>query len=288
MKSVWPGAGRPILFDDEGNPIEPYEALWRRDAGGIADAVRRCGYVQLTPNRAGLIVKFDPATVSNLAAVSAFYAIADRAPSRIALHAVGEPDRLEVFHDLAGALERMEAVFTARSESARPLLRSRRLRLDRLFSFADGRLMPVFETWQNNGGRWCPEVKLLLRRHGLLQWTAMSKSPSNSDRLLKEYRGAGLGQDGRRWSSAAKGRDVENQPDPRYGAWVAMAHRETLSSGEPRFEALDAGIDSFRRREIFRVRFDRLLLPWDVAGGDRLVTAIMQVNSRAVHAAGPP
>jgi hypothetical protein len=111
------GAG--VILDDAGQAWPPQPLLLARQLGCptgefdvIAHAVRQFGYVQVTPIRDALVVKFDPTTVHHLAAIAAFYEIAGRAPKRLILACPGRPgspDRYEIFYSLSAGLKRLEA-----------------------------------------------------------------------------------------------------------------------------------------------------------------------------------
>jgi hypothetical protein len=82
----------------------------------IDHAVRNLGFVHLTAVRNALLVKFEPTTISRLAAIAAFYEIAGRVPKRLILACPGKagaPDRCEIFHDLAEGLGRFGAAIEA-------------------------------------------------------------------------------------------------------------------------------------------------------------------------------
>jgi hypothetical protein len=70
------------------------------------------------------------------------------------------------------------------------------------------------------------------------------------------------------------GREVEEQPDGIYGEWLASAYRELAEEGapEPGLQLVEAVVSSPTGRKV-RTRYERLLLPWRSAGGDRWITS---------------
>lgn len=116
-----------VIIDDTGKPLPPYPLYLAQRLGCptgefdvIAHAVRNLGFIQVAPVRGGLLVKFEPATVSRLAAIAAFYEIAGRAPKRLILACPGTPgmpDRFEIFHDLSEGLKRLEAALDGRRQA---------------------------------------------------------------------------------------------------------------------------------------------------------------------------
>jgi hypothetical protein len=78
--------------------------------------------------------------------------------------------------------------------------------------------------------------------------------------------------------------DLRAQPDSRYIGWVMRAYREVLASGRPRLERVRAEL---RCPELGPRLFDydRLILPWRTAAGERLATIVSVV--RGVSASSP-
>ncbi len=107
-----------VVFDDSGEAWPAQPALLERrlgpEAGSldvIANAVSNLGFVHVAPIRDALSVRFEPAVVSPLAAVAAFYEIVARGPRCLILTypgPVGHPDRCEVFNNVIEGLERLE------------------------------------------------------------------------------------------------------------------------------------------------------------------------------------
>ena len=116
-----------VIIDDTGQPLPPHPLYLAQRLGCptgdfdvIAHAVCNLGFIQITPVRGALLVKFEPATVSRLAAIAAFYEIAGRAPKRLILACPGKagaPDRYEIFQDLGEGLRRLEAAFETRQDA---------------------------------------------------------------------------------------------------------------------------------------------------------------------------
>jgi hypothetical protein len=118
-----------IIIDDTGNslPLDPaYLAQLldcpTHDFDVIAYAVRSLGFVQVAPVRDALLVKFEPTTISRLAAIGAFCEVARRAPKRLILAcsgAAGVPDRYEIFLNLGEGLRQLEAALESREYADR-------------------------------------------------------------------------------------------------------------------------------------------------------------------------
>jgi hypothetical protein len=107
-----------VVFDESGEawPAEP--ALLAQRLGNhpdalnvIANAVSNLGFVHIAPIRNALSVTFEPAVVSPLAAVAAFYEIASHGPQCLILTypgPIGQPDRCEIINNIIDGLRRLE------------------------------------------------------------------------------------------------------------------------------------------------------------------------------------
>jgi hypothetical protein len=83
---------------------------------------------------------------------------------------------------------------------------------------------------------------------------------------------------------AALGRDVKEQPDDVYGTWMADIFRDFAREPErePSLQMIDAVIASPVNGNAVRVRWERLLLPWQTPGGDRWITSAPVVRMRRI------
>ncbi len=131
----------------------------------------------------------------------------------------------------------------------------------------------LFKKWRLNQGKFDSDLASFLVRFGLVDRTAIV-SESNSKELVFEHFGVGF----RAYDSYDKafpfnapGTPIAEQPDPDYGRWLDRVYHNVLDQGEPRFEYVDAVIQA-RSGEPYRSRYDRLLLPWQSAEGQRIIT----------------
>ena len=67
----------------------------------------------------------------------------------------------------------------------------------------------------------------------------------------------------------AVGHKVTDQPDKRYGAWVAPFYTEVAATWHPRLDRCFAPIKDATRPHL---RYERLILPWSTASGEVLLT----------------
>ena len=69
------------------------------------------------------------------------------------------------------------------------------------------------------------------------------------------------------------GHDLEQLPDPEYGAWARRAYSEIVASGSPQLDNVRATTRSADGATL-RMRYDRLVMPWRAAGSDVFVSAV--------------
>jgi hypothetical protein len=163
------------------------------------------------------------------------------------------------------------------SAKARNLEMLGELRLNRLESNEE-RLGLIYKKWRLSNGLFDAETPYFLVRFGLIDRAVIANEAQSSRELVFSHAGVGLNlydkhDSARAWSFAVVGSRVEDQPDPDYGRWVAQTYRSVLSENRPRFDFIDAVVQP-PAVEPYRTRYDRLLLPWHQASGERLVTAV--------------
>jgi len=116
-----------LIFDDRGESL-PAHPAWLTgrfvcppgEFDAIAYAIQKLGFVYIAPMRDAVLIKFEPTTVCHLAAFSAFYEIAGRAPKRLVLSLpgkAGSPDRYELLTSVIEGLKRIESALDQRQNS---------------------------------------------------------------------------------------------------------------------------------------------------------------------------
>lgn len=76
------------------------------------------------------------------------------------------------------------------------------------------------------------------------------------------------------WQQKSYGRRVEDQPDVRYGTWVANCYREAMLANEPTLMSVDAVVSDPKQGERRRMQYTRLTLPCiDRQGRTHLLSA---------------
>ena len=157
-----------VVFDDSGEAWPAQPALLERrlgpEAGSldvIANAVSNLGFVHVAPIRDALSVRFEPAVVSPLAAVAAFYEIVARGPRCLILTypgPVGHPDRCEVFNNVIEGLERLEDAANRGRRETHPVWLHRPSSARRPRHSAD-RAFPKRKLSAGSSGTGSPQIK---------------------------------------------------------------------------------------------------------------------------------
>jgi len=142
------------------------------------------------------------------------------------------------------------------------------LSLDRLGESGQGSLRALMRLWRSRRGQLPPDKILGLMPEALkprVTLTRMTAAGAARNRALVEHIGPGIRVFDACWALGAVGRDLEEQPDPAYGARSARAYHEVAELGQPRLELVDAVID-VPGRSVRRSRYDRLMLPFRSRG----------------------
>jgi transcriptional regulator with XRE-family HTH domain len=144
-------------------------------------------------------------------------------------------------------------------------------------------LAPFLECWRSNRGRLPADIADFAARAGLLHRTVFARRPPRSARLIVEHLGAGIEMFRPCESLLLVGRDIAELADRDYGAWVADTYARTLAEEQPVLESVRATIRVTDDR-VVEGRYDRFLLPWSGAGGDRFVLCLsLTQTSRVVE-----
>lgn len=163
----------------------------------------------------------------------------------------------------------------ARIAVARPLSLIQRPAFDQL-----ARLLDI---WRSSRGHLPSDIGAIVASEGLQHRMVFVRQPRGSSRLIVEYLGAGIELFRPCESLLLVGRDIEDRPDPDYGIWVAKTYARVLADEMPALESARARIYAAPDR-LIEGRYDRFLLPWFGAGGERFVLCISLTRSSRVLA----
>jgi|HubBroStandDraft_1064217.scaffolds.fasta_scaffold00482_5 hypothetical protein len=181
-----------------------------------------------------------------------------------------EPELLTSSEDIVARLDELRGA--APGEPPRAAFFLQRMALERL---AEPRRQPMHRAWRE----WA-------RARGRLSVAELERESGavDSERMLLRVR-----RGGRLETNAVSdvvraylpcermgmlGREVEEQPDPVYGEWLASAYRDLVHDERPGagLQLVEAVVTCAGGRAV-RTRYERLLLPWRSPGGDRWITS---------------
>ncbi len=194
-----------------------------------------------------------------------------------ASEALGVPLSLLFYGDSSGGAEA-----TSGEDEAPPRIAVRRpLGLIRRPAFAG--LALFLQLWRSSRGRLPSDIGDFVARTGLLHRTVFVRRPTRSSRLIVEHVGAGIEMFKPCESLLLVGRDIDELTDRDYGAWVAGAYARTLAGERPALASIRARIRIAPDR-VIEGRYERFLLPWAGAAGERFVLCISLTRSSRILA----
>lgn len=267
--------GRGFLIDDKGRswPDNSWELAKRigyhdprRDIA--AYAVEECGFIHIRPQDGAVRVALCERRFNLTSFTGAMLALGRMKPSRIILSAQRSDRRgtpvFHVFMDLHDFCSHTEPLAAGKPIEIRHalLVETRGLHVLNYPSFAGAR--PIAYLWKQTRGEFSTDIERALVAGGVRERMILARQLSRSERLITENVGVGInflrGCD-------IIGRDLEQQPDQRYGAWMAQTYAEALRSRRLRVESCRAQIRTSTATTL-RVAYDRVLIPWRSKGGE--------------------
>ena len=271
------GAGQlDLLIDQDGQPwLNGSIALRRRlgqpsldiDLAGFV--VRNMGHVRVRC-REGMVrltLRVGQMSFQTLEAVVRF--LLTESWQRLVIERVDDNRSLELFGQVEEAVARLKDLSAPSVMAAqRDGFFNQELSLDRLSASGQESLRALMRLWRSKRGQLAPETILAMMPAPLkprVTLTRMTAAGAPRNRALVEHIGPGFSVFDACWALNIVGRDLEEQPDPAYGARSARAYHEVAQLGQPRLELVDAVID-VPGRPVRRSRYDRLMLPWRSRG----------------------
>jgi len=268
-----------ILIDEKGRrwPDRSWELLRRLgkvdpDLDPAAFAVRERGYIHIRPQDTGARVALRVGGFNLETLAGALYELKERRFPRLLLAMFTEG---EWFYEMLGGAwefaDRAEHLLAGGTAAPRlPWLAAERsLAALGLPDFASVR--PLVELWRSCRGRMPETLAQTVAGFGLVERMILVR-PRDSRLLFAHFGGAiecvRPGQ-----NLMLLDRDVHDQPDRDYGAWVERGYAETLAADEPQLRSIRATVRQSDRTRV-RGTYDRLSLPWRGMGGERFVMGI--------------
>jgi len=266
-----------LLIDEAGQPWPNGSTALRRRLGQPSPdidlagfVVRNMGYARLRLHQGAirLTVRAGQLEYPALEAVVRFL-VTERWQRLVIEHADRTPT-FEIYGQVEEAVARLKDL-AAPSVALGPRERfvSQELSLDRLGQSGQESLQALMRLWRARRGQLAPQEIIASMPDPLKTRIALARmrppSAAGGSRAIVEHMGSGFRVFDPCWALSAVGRDLEEQPDPVYGARSARAYHEVAALGQPRLELVDAVID-VPGRSVRRSRYDRLMLPWRSRG----------------------
>ncbi len=288
-------SGAPAI--DVGSYVVSYRGEWLRETDprlrseiGFTDpkidavgyAVRNMGYVKVSfGDPAGtLTVTFHPRNVGAAAITSVVQRIEGTHPKRVDLQHLGDEGWIsESFLNSTAALRRMRTLCRLEAE-AQPKDRWYLTSLTpaELVKEDASALRLMHQKWRISFGTFNELVFAFALQHGLLGRLILAGAKRADSELVFRYIGDDFGtfySDEFRFN--AIGNSVVQQPDRDYGEWIGAAYQSVAQTGIPRFDYIDAYLPGSSRGPW--IRYERLLLPWKMPTGERLVSMSSRIKS---------
>jgi len=248
----------------------------------VAYAVHNLGFVVL--RRHGRVVRAEMRTalVKPATLIGVYYKLVDSRPQQILLSRLS-PGGIshEIFDDLSEFaatverdiddenLQRCHSPFALTPRSWKELERARY-----------ARFMPIVEMWRARKARLPADLVAVLNAHGLPGRAALLRNPPKTGRLVYEHLGSGYSFLANACAAFMRvGRDVEDLPDRDYGESAAGSYYECLADQTPRLETVSAVMAPGDGKRVWSY-YDRLLLPWQSAGGTRFILGLSEIRRR--------
>jgi hypothetical protein len=263
---AWLSGDSPALHQAIGYPEADFDA--------VGFAVRNLGYIKLEIVEDVLLdLEFHPLQVSRLAHDAAQDHLSAARQPLVRLRYLAEEWRSELAVNAQQAARRFGELcapyvvpvverqpFTVTPQGNR-----------RLFDpEEDVALRLLFQKWRASFQQFDDTVLPFATRRGLAEKMLIVGVRSSGDDPVFRYIGAQYWGFGRDFFLRAVGQKVRQQPDPRYGEWVAQFYQEVAATRQPRFDRIEARIEKSSRGPDYR--YDRLMLPWSTPSGEVLVT----------------
>jgi hypothetical protein len=276
MQSPSPGAC--LLIDDAGR-TRRWPGADRGTALGYADpdfdfvdyAVRNLGHVMIEERASFIRIKLRPIFVGRRTRETLWAHLERRAPRRVGLSVFDDAWHHTLLPP-AAALQQLREVLDApeRAPPARPFIAARR-NIAGLLDDARDPFAPVLRRWLDGT---CPDdLPSFLVATGLYDRAMVVERRGDNGDFLFRHSGRRIQLYEPSWAEAALGRRLQDQPDRLYGEWIADACRSVDDRQVPRYDLIAARV-SEADQAARSWRYERLMLPWRSAAGQRLVVSI--------------
>jgi hypothetical protein len=247
-------------------------------------AVRNFGAIDLDLADSRTTVRFRWLTVTAAAIDAASKLLRQLPPGQVTVHCQSNEWTEQTFSSGEEAVEWIAASLAAQGDG-RPVTTSHLVASPRDLQSISGRSLNrleeaddhfslLFKKWRLSHHRFTSQITETLIRFGDID-RAVIACERTDGKIVFEHVGARITLYDRAddaWMFRLHGRPVSEQPDAKYGRYAESVFRKTLDEGQPRLDHVDAIVNDGRGP--VRFRYDRLLLPWQMDNGARVLTTL--------------
>ena len=228
--------------------------------------VKNIGFVAINVFGKSCQVRIRPKFVSSHAFASLTEWLSERRFARIVISHFDDDWKLELHPGNPHALRRL-AELVSQVQLARP-----NDFLVRKLPITAAPKIPALHSLFSNWGNLSRSLHSDGLRNMLNQLTSgrylLVREDAEAGRIMLSDVGKGYFSLDDQWIAKAPGTPIEMQPDRAYGEWVAGSYRSVLQRSMPSVDAVDA-IVSQSKYGRYRVRYNRLMLPFNSADGSK-------------------
>lgn len=278
---------KKLLIDRRGT-ILPVERGLRRigryklpyDCDPLTFAIRDLGIIEVAFAEWGARVRLRPAIASSRAVSELMYLLSDIRPRRFVLthlQRTWEEELVPAFSPMVLRLE--ELVYGVRSRHPDKLFHAEDRSLDPDQSLMPAPFARLLRQWIRRNGRLPDNATLPFRRSGCLGRTTLVEECGDS-RMVIAFRGRHLTHYGTAGWTKYIGQPIDRQPDIRFSSAASAIYAEAHPRAAPILQTCEGTIASpagVGRRSIY----ERLILPWHLPDGRRVVSGVSHLRGRA-------
>ena len=122
-------------------------------------------------------------------------------------------------------------------------------------------VLPLVKLWKERRGELSKEMHDAIVADGVFARTILVRQLPRTARLIIHHFGGAIKVMRPCEALLAVGRELHDQPDAEYGAWMAESYAKALAERRVRVESCRALVHAWPARTI-RARYDRVLIPW--------------------------
>ena len=242
---------------------------------GAADSARRHGppaYARMRIHSSGAWVRLSCGALSRAAFERIVWLLVHNQVDRaiIDFDSPGSaPELLISLHDVVARLDEVRG--QGPGEPPRPRFFLERLALERLEGPRRVGLRKALASWARARGRIGKDE--LNREIGSVNGDRSLVRVERDDRLPMQALSRAIGSYPPCERLSLLGKDIDEQPDSAFGAWLSGPYRSFIREERPSLQLLEVAITSSSLGTTTRARYERLLLPWQSPDGEKWISS---------------